>query len=92
MDAGRNPDELSRTELVMLAMVAANFTAIAAILEILSRSGLLDEREVPLLYDRVSSAIDAVGSQAPTELAAAAQAMIDTAFARILDRTRSRTC
>ena len=90
MQSGKTEDP-SGTELVMLGMITANFTAVAAILETLSRFHLLDEREIPILHDKMSSAIDAVGPDAPLELAATAQAMMDMAFSRLLDRTRSRT-
>ena len=80
--------QLSGTELSLLALATANFSAIATILELLARLSIVDPRDLKLIHSRMSSAIDAAAEVAPPVLTASEQAMIDLTFALLLQRCR----
>jgi hypothetical protein len=82
--------ELSRRELVVLSFCSATLAARLEVLDALVRFRLLDPREIDRLHDRMSAAIDAGESQAPSLLAARVQHLLDEALGDLLGLARSR--
>jgi hypothetical protein len=83
--------ELTGSEILLLALSTANFSATLLVLEIMARAGLVAEDELKTLHEGMSAAIDAAAAAAPLALVVRTQTMIDLAIVRLRDEVRSPT-